>query len=224
MEPVLHAVGFIVTSAIVLLVVAFVIADAAARLEFIRDKLPGLQRWLEKRNSVVYLLVVAIFLQVGFLSEFMLRDMPEVPVFRPPAFATIPAPIIQQQDRPAAVPMLRHELSLRDRAIKLAKELQAFTDQRDKHFPPLYENGPMTPEQVQLATAPQFNYRQETDKLYDQRFSVRVVTVVAEFKALGLDVSPIENCAAAGMCSPTPIPVELHALAARLDDNGNVRR
>lgn len=60
---------------------------------------------------------------------------------------------------------------------------------------------------------PQRAYQQQTYELYEKRFSVQVVTVVQEFKALGIDVS-IENCAAVGVCSPIPISVELHALAA----------
>jgi hypothetical protein len=69
MPSIIHAVGFIVTFAIIVLAFIFAVADTAARLEFIQEKLPWLQRWLEKRSSVVYLLVVAIFLQVLFLSE-----------------------------------------------------------------------------------------------------------------------------------------------------------
>jgi hypothetical protein len=53
----------------------------AARLEFIQEKLPWLQRWVEKRSSVVYLLVVAIFLQVFFLSELKDKEVPPVPIF-----------------------------------------------------------------------------------------------------------------------------------------------
>jgi hypothetical protein len=231
MPSIIHAVGLIVTTAIVVLVFIFVIADSAARLEFIREKLPWLQPWLEKRSSVVYLLVVAIFLQAFFLSELKDKEIPPVPIFSP-VFTTIPAPVIHEEDRtivqevnrPTVAPVLRREPSLRDRATELADELEAFTEERDKHMPPMYVRREMSPEERQAAQAPQLAYRQENYKIYYERFSVRVLTVVAEFKALGLDVSSIENCAASGMCSPTPIPIELHALAARLDDDGNVRR
>jgi hypothetical protein len=231
MEPVLHAIGFIVTSAIIALVFIFVFADLAARLEFIQQKLPWLQRWLEKRSSVVYLLVVAIFLQVFFVSELKDKELPSVPIFSP-VFATIPAPIIREEEQYAnqgvnkipMSPVVQREPSLRDRANKLANELQAFTDQRDKHMPEIHESVPITSEQRQAIENPWRTYQQETYQLYDKRFSVRVVTVVAEFKARGIDVSPIENCAASGVCAPTAIPVELHALAARLDDNDDVRR
>jgi hypothetical protein len=232
MTSIIHAVGFIVTSAIVVLVFIFAIADLAARLEFIQEKLPWLQRWLEKRSSVVYLLVVAIFLQVLFLSELKDKEISPIPAVSLPPFATIPAPIIHEEDRsiiqevnrPTVAPVVRSEPSLRDRANKLANELQAFTEERDKHLPSYTESGTLTLEQRQAIEAPQRDYRQETYKLYDERFSVRVVTIVQEFKAMGVDVSQIESCAAYGLCPTMPIPIQLHALAARLDDNGNVRR
>jgi hypothetical protein len=129
-----------------------------------------------------------------------------------------------QVQKSPAVPVVHHESSLRDRANKLANELQSFNDDRDKHMPGYSESGPLTFEQRQAIEAPYNAYRQQTYKLYEERFSVRVVTIVQEFKALGVDVSQIENCAAAGLCPTMPIPIQLHALAARLDDNGNVRR
>jgi hypothetical protein len=124
----------------------------------------------------------------------------------------------------AGTPVLRYGSSLRDRANKLANELQAFTDQRDKQLPSFYASRDMSPEQQRAAQSPQLTYQGQTYELYEKRFSVRVVTIVQEFKGLGIDVSSIEACAASGVCSPIPIPIELHALAARLDDNGNVRR
>jgi hypothetical protein len=224
METVLQIANLVVTTACVLVGLIFIIGDSAARVEWFRDKFPRLQGWTERKNSVVYLLLVTLVLQVLYISDLGLKEFPPVPNVSLPAFATIPAPIIQQTERSTAVSAPSRGTSLRDRANKLANELQAFTDERDKHMPPLIEKGPMTTEQLQAAQAPQYHYLLETYKLYEKQFSVRVVTVVAEFKAHGLDVSPIESCAAAGVCSPTPIPVELHALAARLDDNGNVRR
>jgi hypothetical protein len=131
---------------------------------------------------------------------------------------------LDQLPVPSRTPVLRYGISLRDRANKLANELQAFDDERDKHYPSTYVNRDMTPEQQRAATAPRFNYQQETYKLYTERFSIRVVTIVQEFKGLGIDVSQIENCAVAGVCPAMPIPIQLHAFAARLDDNGNVRR
>jgi hypothetical protein len=231
-EAVLHAVGFIVTSAIVLLVVIFLIAGAAVRLEFIRDKAPWLQHWLERRHSVVYLLMVAIFLQLGLLSELMLKEVPPIPIISSPLIATIPAPIIQDEARyekqevnkTTVLPILQRQPSLRDRANKLADELQDFTRGREKHLPEVHEKEGMTSEQVQAELLPQRTYQQETEKIYLDRFSLRVVTIVQEFKAMGVDVSQIEGCAAYGICPTMPIPIQLHAFAARLDDNGNLRR
>jgi hypothetical protein len=71
-----HAVGFIVTAAIVALAFIFAFVDLAARLEFIQEKLPWLQRWLERRSSVVYLLIIAIYLQVLFLAELKRKEVP----------------------------------------------------------------------------------------------------------------------------------------------------
>jgi len=224
MEPILHVLGFIVALVVIVIGVLFAVADSAARLEFIRDKFPGLERWLEKRSSIVYLLVVGIFLQAVFLFELISKEVPEVPTFKPPAFAAIPAPIIQEMDRPVASPVPLHESSLRDRANKLANELQAFMDKRDKQMSDFSQTITQTPEQQTALRSPYNDFIQETYKMYTDRFSIRVVTIVQEFKALGLDVSSIERCAATGICSPYTLPVALHALAARLDDNGNVRR
>jgi hypothetical protein len=165
------------TTAIIVLVVIFVIADSAARLEFIREKLPWLQPWLEKRSSVVYLLVVAIFLQAFFLSELKDKEVPPVPIFSP-VFTTIPAPIIREEvpnanqgvNKTTVPPALQREPSLRDRANKLANELQDFISERDKHSPEVHEKEGMTSEQVQAELLPWRTYQQETEKVYIDLF------------------------------------------------------
>jgi hypothetical protein len=103
MLSITHAVGFIVTAAIVALAFIFAFVDLAARLEFMQQKLPWLQRWLERRSSVVYLLIIAIYLQVLFLAELKRKEVPPVPIFSP-YFRSIPAPIIEEPDRPGEVP------------------------------------------------------------------------------------------------------------------------
>jgi hypothetical protein len=222
MESILQTVNVVVTSAVILAAAAFIIGDSAARVEWFRDKFPRLQKVTDRKNSVVYLLLVAIVLQVIYIADLGVKETSSVPNIYLPPFATIPAPVIHEEERPVLAS--QRELTLRDKANKLADELQDFTNKRDAHLPPIIEKSPMTPDQVQAAAAPQTAYRDETYGLYVKRFEVRVITMVAEFKALGLDVSSIEKCAPFGFCSPTSIPVELHALAVQLDDNDNVRR
>ena len=135
-----------------------------------------------------------------------------------------PTPVVNVYPATQAPPP--HQLaSLKDRTNKLAAELDAFERDRVKHGPPgVTITNKMSPEEQQELMAPSQAYNQQTYEIYNKRFAVRVVTIVQEFKAKGMDVSEIENCAANGFCNPTPIPVELRAFASRLDADGNVRR
>jgi hypothetical protein len=113
-------------------------------------------------------------------------------------------------------------ISLKGRTNKLATELEAFENGRSKGFPGCIQSANSTPAQLKSCEDARV-YSQETYKMYTDRFAVRVVTIIQEFKAKGVDVSAIENCAAYGCGGPHPIHLELRAWASRLDDRGDLR-
>jgi len=77
MELWIHALLLTLISAIVVAgAVFFIYLDAVGRLEIAKETFPSLQKWATKRNSVAYLLLLAIILEVGLLGELMLRDLP----------------------------------------------------------------------------------------------------------------------------------------------------
>jgi len=115
------------------------------------------------------------------------------------------------------------EDSLKVRAVKKAEELEKFLRKRRKHEPTCTQTSKMTPEEQQAAIAPCAKYNMETMGLYSQLFAPDVMAMVAEFKAKGVDVTNIENCAPQGWCGIT-ISVQLRALAARLGANDKVKR
>ncbi len=140
---------------------------------------------------------------------------------------TVPASfqVTIPQQPPAQVqvtlPAPKPGASLKSRANKLAAELASFEQSRSKGFPDCISSANSTPAQLQACKDAEI-YQQETNMMYSKRFSVRVVSIVQEFKAKGIDVTFVEYCAAYGICNPTPIPIALRAMAIRIDENGDV--
>lgn len=114
------------------------------------------------------------------------------------------------------------EGSLKNRALKAAAELDAFFKQRTKHQPTCTQTSSMTPEQQREAILPCAKYNGETEMIYQQQFGPNIMAMVQEFKAKGMNVINIENCALGGYCG-IAIPVQLRAFAAQLDAKDNVK-
>jgi hypothetical protein len=53
--------------------------------------------------------------------------------------------------------------------------------------------------------------------------ALRIMEIVQEFKAKGVDVMNIENCAALGWCG-IPLSTQLRAMSERLDGGDHLRQ
>jgi len=114
------------------------------------------------------------------------------------------------------------ETSLKARAVRTADDYEKFWRTRPK-TPECLQTSQMTPEEQRTAMAPcnawQFKIMQE----YSERFAPTIMAMVEEFRAKGINVRDIENCAPSGFCG-IAISVQLRAMAARLDASDNVKR
>jgi hypothetical protein len=83
---------------LVLSVVVFVVIDMFGRVDYLKDKVPWLQRVLERKGALGVLLLVAVFLLIGDGYELLIKEIPEVP--KPPTVEIIapPPPPIQIED------------------------------------------------------------------------------------------------------------------------------
>lgn len=82
---------------VILAAVIFVAADMFGRVDYLKEKVPWLNRILERRGAIAVLLLVTVFLLTGDVFELVIKEVPDVPlppivVIKPP-----PTPIIQQQ-------------------------------------------------------------------------------------------------------------------------------
>jgi len=115
------------------------------------------------------------------------------------------------------------EGSLKSRALDAASEYERFFRERAKHAPTCTQTSGMSPEEQRATLEPCTKYYFETMGEYQQRFAPNVMAIVEEFRAKGVNVRDIENCAPQGFCGIT-ISVQLRAFASRLDAKDNIKR
>jgi hypothetical protein len=115
------------------------------------------------------------------------------------------------------------EVSLKNRALQTANEYERFFRKRAKHAPSCTQTSTMSPEEQRAAIEPCTKYTFVTMNEYGQRFAPEIMAMVEEFRAKGINVRDIENCAPQGWCG-IAISVQLRAFAARLDVKDNVKR
>jgi hypothetical protein len=91
MEVMAHILVLGFAGVVVLSVVVFVVVDMFGRVDYLKDKVPWLQRVLERREALGVLLLVAVFLLIGDGYELLIKEMPEIP--KPPTVQIIaPSP------------------------------------------------------------------------------------------------------------------------------------
>jgi len=115
------------------------------------------------------------------------------------------------------------ETSLKVRAIQAADGYERFFQHRAKHQPTCNQTSAMSPEEQRAVIEPCAKYNFQTMGEYAQRFAPDIMAMVEEFRAKGMNVKDIENCAPQGWCG-IAISVQLRAFAARLDAKDNVKR
>jgi hypothetical protein len=86
---------YFLAAALVLFAVVFLLIDMFARVDYLKDKFPWMDRLLQRRGVIGALLLVAIFLLAGDGYELLIKELPGVPA--PPIVRIIPpaAPVIQ---------------------------------------------------------------------------------------------------------------------------------
>jgi hypothetical protein len=115
------------------------------------------------------------------------------------------------------------ETSLKKRALHMADDYEKFWRNRAKHAPTCNQTPQMTPQQQQATIAPCAKYEFESEQLYGQTMGPAILGMVYEFRAKGIDVKNIENCAGIGYCG-LPLATQLRAFASLLDAKDNVKR
>jgi len=129
----------------------------------------------------------------------------------------------QKQQNAALSQRVPTETSLKSRALRAANEYERFFRDRTKHAPTCTQASSMSPEEQRAVLEPCNKYTFETMNQYAQRFAPNIMAMVEEFRAKGMSVRDIENCAAQGWCG-IGISVQLRAFSARLDAKDDVRR
>jgi hypothetical protein len=107
------------------------------------------------------------------------------------------------------------ERSLKVRSWEAADEFEHFW-QRQPRQPVCKQTPAMTPQEQQKAIEPCAKYFQQRTMDYQRLLAPRIMEIVEEFKAKGIDVMNIQNCATEGFCG-IPLSVQLRAFSLRLN-------
>jgi hypothetical protein len=107
------------------------------------------------------------------------------------------------------------ETSLKVRSLEAADEYERFWRTQPKS-PACNQTSTMTPEEQRKAIEPCNIWWNKRTADYQRLLAPRIMEIVAEFKAKGVDVLNIENCASMGFCG-IPLSVQLRAFSLRLD-------
>jgi hypothetical protein len=117
-----------------------------------------------------------------------------------------------------------NEGSLKTRALDAASQYERFFRERAKHQPTCNQTPSMPPEEQRAVIEPCAKYNLEMVSEYQQRLAPNIMAIVEEFRAKGVNVMNIENCAPQGWFCGTSISVQLRAFANRLDAKDNIKR
>jgi len=129
----------------------------------------------------------------------------------------------EKQKNAALSEKVPSETSLKSRALRAANEYERFFQRRAKHAPSCIQTSKMSPEEQRAILEPCNKYALETMDEYAQRFAPNIMAMVEEFRAKGMSVRDIENCAPQGWCG-IAMSVQLRAFSARLEAKDNVKR
>jgi len=107
------------------------------------------------------------------------------------------------------------ERSLKVRSLEVANEYEQFWRSQRKS-PVCIQKNTMTPEEQRKAMEPCAIWWNKRTAEYQQLLAPRIMEIVEEFKAKGVNVLNIENCASTGFCG-IPLSVQLRSFSLRLD-------
>src|SRR5260370_35607492 len=123
----------------------------------------------------------------------------------------------EKQENAALKEQVPSETSLKIRAFRAANEYERLFRRRAKDAPTCNQTSTMSPEEQRAAIEPCNKYMFETMAEYDQKIAPEVMALVEIFRAKGMNVKDIENCAPHASWCGTTGSVQLIAFAARLD-------
>jgi len=127
----------------------------------------------------------------------------------------------ERDDLKSKIPI---ESSLKTRALDAANQHERFFRERAKHQPTCNQTSSMSPEEQRAAIDPCAKYNFEMVSEYQQQLAPNIMAIVEEFRAKGVNVMNIENCAPQGWYCGISISVQLRAFANRLDAKDNIKR
>ena len=129
-----------------------------------------------------------------------------------------------KQERDDLKNKVPNEGSLKTRALDAASQYERFFRDRVKHQPTCNQTSSMSPEEQRAVIEPCAKYNLEIVSEYQQRLAPNIMAIVEEFRAKGVNVMNIENCAPQGWFCGISISVQLRAFANRLDAKDNIKR
>jgi hypothetical protein len=113
------------------------------------------------------------------------------------------------------------EDSLKVRSLKAADEYEQWWRRQSKS-PDCNQTSTMTPEEQRKAIEPCAAWFSQRQADYQRLLAPRIMEIVQEFKAKGVDDLNIENCAASGFCG-IPLSVQLRSFSLRLDGQDHLK-
>jgi hypothetical protein len=113
------------------------------------------------------------------------------------------------------------DTSLKIRLMRAADEYEHFWRNYPKG-PTCTQTSDMTPEQQRKVIEPCSAYSQKREDDFQRLMAPRMMELVQEVKAKGMDVKNMENCASVGYCG-IPMSVQLRAFSLQLDGHDNVK-
>jgi hypothetical protein len=129
-----------------------------------------------------------------------------------------------KQERDDLKNKVPNEGSLKTRALDAASQYERFFRERAKHQPTCNQAPSMSPEEQRAVLEPCTKFNLEMVSEYQQRLAPNIMAIVEEFRAKGVNVMNIENCAPQGWFCGISISVQLRAFANRLDAKDNIKR
>jgi len=168
----------------------FVVIDMLGRVGYLKDKVPWLDRMLERRAAIGILLLVAIFLLTGDGYELLNKEAPPIPSGPTVILKSVlPFTISFSDESPT---------SLRRRTLKLADQVQKFLVERatnpDRPRVAIAGSyGPNPSDEEKLAIKRWQEYDQETIDTYTRLYRNLMVGIVMEYKNKGVPVGYLDS-------------------------------
>jgi hypothetical protein len=192
MQAALPLLVWIVCAVGLLFLTVMVVVDMAGKFDYLQSHFPRLVKWSEKREMHGLMLLICFGLLVGDGYELITKEIPEAQL----------SPIIFQPQRPPEINIVKNVVpltaespdSLRRKTIKLVNDLVLFWSQKPQPVQQPIQN-PTTDEERQRNTKWDQYWRDANAAYANAGFRERVLGIVRQYRAKGLDIGFLEQAA-----------------------------